>query len=763
TSPFSMRPWTVCWTPTPRPIRENDAYRARHGQGYTVFEHNSHAIGQELTVFVPLNDDGTGDPVKVYRLRLRNDSSRHRYVTALYFAEWVLGTNREDQQPHIQTVYDQASGALFAQQFWSGSQPNQIAFAAAFPRAASYSGDRTAVLGRNRSATRPAALDRTLLDKRAGAGLDPAAALQVEISLERDGQAEVIFLLGEAANAEEARGIINRYRTSQQVEQAFTATRKAWDTTLGVLQVRTPILSTNFLLNRWLPYQALSCRFWARSAYYQSSGAFGFRDQLQDSLALVYARAAFTRAHILLSASRQFVEGDVQHWWHPETGMGVRTLCSDDLLWLPFVVAHYVAVTGDSGILEEEVAFLEGEPLKPGEHERLFVAEVSAHTAPLWEHCRRSIDRGWRLGPHGLPLFGNGDWNDGMNRVGIEGKGESLWLAWFLCTVVDSFAPWIEKREPRVVAEWRGRAAMLKDAVEFFGWDGEWYLRGFFDSGEPLGSHANAEARIDSIAQSWAAIAKGSPSRVRRAMESADRILADDANHMVRLFTPPFDHSKPHPGYIMGYPPGLRENGGQYTHGSLWMALAWARLGEGGAAVRLLTMMNPAEHSRNLQDAARYRGEAYVAAADVSTAEGRVGQAGWTWYTGSAGVMYRVWIEEVLGFKLRGDQLTLGPVVPEDWPGFDITYRYRSSVYEIFVQTDPSIGATTMSVDGGAAAIRDTLKLNDDGASHRVDVRIPVKPPLPRPVELADPSPRRLALHGAAPGGETTSASHLER
>ena len=323
-----------------------------------------------------------------------------------------------------------------------------------------------------------------------------------------------------------------------------------------------------------------------------------------------------------------------------------------------------------------------------------------------------------------------------MNRVGIEGKGESVWLAWFLCVVVDSSAPWMEKKDPKVVADWRGRAAMLRDAIEFFAWDGDWYLRGFFDSGAPLGSHANAEARIDSIAQSWAAIAKGPAARVRRAMESADRILVDGTNHLVRLFTPPFDHSTPHPGYIMGYPPGLRENGGQYTHGSLWMAMAWARLGEGGAAVRLLTMMNPAEHSRNLEDAARYRAEPYIAAADVSTAVGGEGQAGWTWYTGSAGVMYRAWIEDVLGFKLRGDLLTLSPALPEDWPGFDITYRFRSSVYQITVQKDASLGATTIAVDGGAAATRDTLQLNGDGGTHRIDVRIPGKTRPARPVEV---------------------------
>ncbi len=720
----------ACWTPTPQAIRENDAYRARHGQGYTVFEHNSHSIGQELTVFVPVNEDGTGDPVKVYRLRLRNDSSRRRRITVLHFIEWVLGANREDQQPHIHTVYDSGSGAIFARQSWNGSQPNRIAFTAASPRATSYSSDRTEILGRNRSASQPVCLERARLDNRTGAGLDPAGALQLEVTLERGGQTEIVFLLGEAATDTDARAIISRYQTADQVEQAYVTTRQSWDSTLGMLQVRTPVLSTNFLLNRWLPYQALSCRFWARSAFYQSSGAFGFRDQLQDSLAFLYARPALTRSHILLCASRQFVEGDVQHWWHPDTGMGVRTQCSDDLLWLPYAVAHYVAVTGDAAILDEDVAFLDGEPLKSNEHERLFVPTSSIQTAPLWEHCRRAIEHGWRLGAHGLPLFGNGDWNDGMNRVGIEGRGESVWLAWFLSAVVDSFLPCIRDKATSVPADWQRRAAALKEAVEASAWDGDWYLRGFFDNGAPLGSHANEEARIDSIAQSWAVMAQASPTRARRAMESADGILVDSSNKLVRLFTPPFDHSQPHPGYIMGYPAGLRENGGQYTHGSLWMAMAWARLGEGAAAVRLLTMMNPAEHSRNSQEAGQYRGEPYVAAADVSTAEGHVGQSGWTWYTGSAGVMYRVWIEDVLGFRLRGNILTVSPSIPDEWPGFEITYRYRSSTYQIMVQQDASLSMATMKVDEGLQEMRDALALNDDGGIHRVEVRIPRKLPL---------------------------------
>ncbi len=449
------------WTPTPLPIRENDAYRARHGQGYTVFEHNSHAISQELTVFVPVGEGGSGDPVKICRLRLRNDSGRQRRLTIAYFAEWVLGSVREDQQSHVRTAYDQPSGAILASQSWSGNHAGQPAFAASSPRAAYFSGDRTLFLGRNNSSPRPAALGRVHLDNRVGATLDPAAALQLSATIEAGHQMEVVFLLGQAENVEAVRAIVTRYSTPEQVETALAATRQWWDNRLGALQVRTPLLSADLLLNRWLLYQTLSCRFWARSALYQSSGAFGFRDQLQDSMALVYAAPEFARAHILAAAARQFPEGDVQHWWHSESGMGVRTRCSDDLLWLPFVVAHYVQTTGDSGVLDQATPFVEGPPLNPGQQEHMFIPSISAETAPVWEHCRRALDRAWQLGAHDLPLFGNGDWNDGMNRVGIEGRGESVWLGWFLCTVLKSYADTISPREPAMANAWRERAVAL--------------------------------------------------------------------------------------------------------------------------------------------------------------------------------------------------------------------------------------------------------------------------------------------------------------
>ena len=740
----------ACWSPTPQPIRENDAYRARHGQGYTIYEHNSHAIGQELTVFVPVKEDGSGEPVKVFRLRLRNDSSHPRKLSVTYFAEWVLGSVRENSQLHVQTSRDSASGAIVARQYWNGSYTGHVAFAASNPAPKSFSGDRSQFLGRNRTVSRPAALERANLENRTGVALDPAVGLQVHVSLDIGGQAEVVFLLGQTENIEECRSLVGRYREPGHIDRALEATRQWWDSVLGTVQVTTPILSVDLLLNRWLLYQSLSCRFWARSAFYQSGGAIGFRDQLQDSLAFLYAAPQLTRSHILTAAARQFAEGDVQHWWHADSGMGVRTRCSDDMLWLPFAVSHYVTVTGDVGILEEDLPFVETPPLAAGELERMVVPSVSSYTAPLWEHCRRALDRAWQLGQHDLPLIGTGDWNDGMNHVGVEGRGESVWLAWFQASVLNSFAGIMQDRQDvaELCAVWRDRARHLKSATEQSAWDGDWYLRAFFDDGSPLGSHANVEARIDSLPQSWAVISGlADPARARQAMESAQHFLVDLRNHLVRLFTPPFDNSTPHPGYLMGYPPGLRENGGQYTHGSLWMTMAWARLQDGNNAAGLLTLMNPIERARTTEDVFRYCGEPYVVAADVSTALGREGRSGWTWYTGSAAWMYRIWIEEVLGFKLRGEVLTVEPVLPTDWPGFQLRYRYRSTTYEIKVVKDATPDVAGVLVDGQPSPERN-IPLVDDGTVHQVVVRIP------RPLHRLLPSADRAMEEAGAETGE---------
>jgi cyclic beta-1,2-glucan synthetase len=699
------------WTPTPLPVRENDAYRTRHGQGYTTFEHNSHAIGQQLTVFVPVSD-----PVKVYRLQLRNDGSHLKRLTITYFAEWVLGPSREEQQIHVQTSRDEESGALLATQSWNGSFTGTTAFAASSPKAASYSTDRVQFLGRNGSIAQPVALGRIRLDNRTGAGLDPAAALQLSVSIDPGREVEVTFLLGEASNVESMRTLITRYSSAEQVEHALEETQRWWNHHLESLRVRTPLLSVDFLLNRWLPYQTLSCRFWGRTAMQQSSGAFGYRDQLQDSLAFLYSAPHLTRAHVLAAAARQFLEGDVQHWWHAETGLGIRTRCSDDMGWLPYVVAHYIEVTGDTAILDEQIPFLEAPPLKQGETERMFTPSISEQSGSLLEHCRRALDCISKAGPHGLPLIGTGDWNDGMNNVGPQGRGESVWLGWFFCATASRFARIIESRDAKLAGALRSRSRELAATMERTCWDGEWYLRAFFDDGTALGSRLNAEAQIDSIAQSWAVLSGvADPARALQAMQSAERMLTKEDDHLVLLFTPAFDHSEPHPGYIMGYPPGVRENGGQYTHGSLWLAAAWAQLGNGNAAVRLLKLMNPIESSRTPEATDHFRGEPYVSPADVSFSPGREGRAGWTWYTGSAGWMYRIWIEEILGFHLNGDTLTISPVIPDDWDGFEIAYRYRSTLYEFSIHR----AAREESAETGSP-----IHLVDDGQPHKIELRL---------------------------------------
>jgi cellobiose phosphorylase len=696
------------WTPTPLPVRELDAYRARHGQGYTEFEHNSHALEQALLTFVPVQADKE-DPIRIQRLRIRNRSSRSRRLSVTAYSEFVLGTNRESTQMHVTCAWDATSRALFARNPYHRDYGRRIAFAAIAPDAISYTSDRTEFLGRNGSPEAPAALRRVSLSNRTGAGLDPCGALHTKFEIGPGQEKTIILMLGQADDAEHARLLVNRYRDPAAVEKAIAATREWWDRLLTTVQVQTPVLSVDLMMNRWLLYQALSCRIWGRSALYQSSGAFGFRDQLQDSLALVYSAPEITREMILRAASRQFIEGDVQHWWHLPSGEGVRTRCSDDLLWLPYAACQYVEITGDMDILNVTATFLDGPKLKDGEPEAFFSPMVSGEDASLFEHCRRAIDKGTTHGPHGLPLIGTGDWNDGMNRVGAEGKGESVWLAWFLVDVWQRFSSLCDRRgEQELANQYRARARSMSATIEETGWDGEWYRRGYFDDGTPLGSRQNEEARIDSLPQSWSVISgAGDANRAIQAMESVEEYLLRMKEKLVLLFTPPFDHSTPHPGYIMGYPPGVRENGGQYTHAALWVAMALARMGEGRRAVEVLQMLNPIEHAHTPEDCAVYRTEPYAVAADVYSLESQPGRGGWTWYTGSAGWMYRVWLEEVLGFKLRGNRLSIEPAIPEDWPGFVITFRYGRTEYRLELQND-------------GEGSRQEIPLEDDGQIHTI-------------------------------------------
>ncbi|MEO8372082.1 MAG: glycosyl hydrolase family 65 protein, partial [Candidatus Solibacter sp.] len=714
------------WTPTPQPVRELDAYRVRHGQGYTDFEHNSHALEQTLMTFVPVHAE-RADPVRIQRLRIRNGSSQKRRLSVTSYSEFVLGADREATQMHIASSWDEKAKALFARNPYHLDFGGRVAFAAMSPAPSSYTGDRTEFLGRNRSVEAPEALGRESLSKRTGPGLDPCGALQTKFDLEPGQEQTLILVLGQADDVEHARRLIAQYRDPENVERAIQETREWWDHLLTTIQVKTPVLSVDLMLNRWLLYQALSCRIWGRSALYQSSGAYGFRDQLQDSLALLYSAAPIARELILRAASRQFTEGDVQHWWHLPSGAGVRTLCSDDLLWLPFAVCQYVDVTGDDGILDVSTTFLEGPRLKENEHEAYFAPSVSTAQATLFEHCRRAVEKGATSGPHGLPLMGSCDWNDGMSSVGDKGKGESVWLAWFLVDVLKKFAGVCAGRGEPDFASWcRKRADELAAVVEREAWDGEWYLRAFFDDGTPLGSRQNEEARIDSIAQSWSVISgAGNPDRAAMSMRSAEDQLIREKEKLVLLFTPPFDKSNPNPGYIMGYPPGVRENGGQYTHAALWVAMAFARLKDGDRAVKILQMLNPIEHSRTPEEYGVYRTEPYVVAADVYSLEGEIGRGGWTWYTGSAAWMYRVWLEEVLGFKLRGGRLRIEPVIPENWPGYVLTFRYGRTEYRIEVE------------NGGERSERE-ISLVDDGESYTIHVNAGA-PPSRNLVEAADP------------------------
>jgi cyclic beta-1,2-glucan synthetase len=535
---------------------------------------------------------------------------------------------------------------------------------------------------------------------------------------------EIVFFLGEAATAGDAQSLIARYRAAD-LDTVLREVVRYWDDVLDAVQVKTPDRSMDIMLNRWLIYQTLACRMWARAAFYQASGAYGFRDQLQDGMALAVSRPALTREHLLRAAGRQFVEGDVQHWWLPPSGQGVRTRVSDDRIWLAHAAAHYVGTSGDSAVLDELVPFLEGQQLQSGEHDAYFQPMVAEQKATLFEHCARGLDQSLAVGEHGLPLIGTGDWNDGMNRVGEQGKGESVWLGWFLHATLAAFAPLAETRDERArAAHWRAHAATLQNALEQNGWDGEWYRRGYFDDGTPLGSSTSAECRIDSIAQSWSVISGAAdPARALRGMAAVDEQLINHDDRLALLFTPPFDRTPLDPGYIKGYPPGIRENGGQYNHAATWSVLAFAALGRGDRAAEVFSLLNPISRASTRADVQRYKVEPYAVAADVYSVAPHAGRGGWTWYTGTAGCLYRAGIEAILGLRLQGAFLLLDPCVPKAWPRFEITFKYRSARYEIAVENPQGVsrGVTYAALDGkplpdGPARV----PLVDDGEAHKV-------------------------------------------
>ena len=709
------------WSATPAPI-DDGRYLVRHGAGESTFTHEHDGIHTTLHLGMP--DDAAA---KLSRLRITNASANIRRLSITAFVEWTLGSRREDTQYHVRTRFAPEQQAILAHNTFDAQFAEWTAFLAVSEPVSSYSANRRSFLGRNGSGADPAALRIDRLDGMTGVALDPCAALQFEVVVLPGESRNIVVVLGAARSEAEARVLADRLRAPSGAMAAALRSVAAWDTRLSVITVRTPDPSFDIMINKWSLYQALSCRMWARMGLYQSSGAYGFRDQLQDVMAFLYAEPGVAREHILRAAARQFLEGDVQHWWHPHSGRGVRTRFSDDLVWLPYVVDQYVRVTGDATVLDEYVPFLAMRALLPHEHEIYDLPTVTDELGSVYEHCRRALRRACTVGAHGLPLIGTGDWNDGMSRVGADGKGESVWLAWFLVTTLRTFATYCDARGDHGEAQdMRRKADDYVLAVEDKGWDGGWYRRAYYDDGTPMGSSANTECRIDSIAQSWSVISgAGNTARQRLAMDALNEQLVLDDARLIMLLTPPFTEGAHDPGYIAGYVPGVRENGAQYTHAALWAVLATAMHGDGERAFQLFQMINPLTHGSTAEGVATYKVEPYVVAADVYTAPSQFGRGGWTWYTGSASWLYRVGLENILGFTKIGDTLRIEPCVPRDWREFELQYRFGGATYEILVRNPGLLRRRGSRVTLDGTRFRtNTIPLVDDGQVHRVVVDV---------------------------------------
>jgi cellobiose phosphorylase len=714
------------WSPTALPCRGNGAYTARHGFGYSVFEHSEDGIHTELCIYVAMDAS-----IKFARLQVRNDSGRLRNLTATGYVEWVLGELRSNTGMHVSTEINRHM-TLLARNRYNSEFGERTAFfhvSTSTLETVTYShtGDRTEFIGRNGSHARPAAMQRKHLSGRVGAGLDPCAAIQIGFELAPAQTRELVFMLGVGRDRADAEALVNRFRggigSSFAAQEAFAETRTYWRGLLSTVQVNTPDPAVNLLANGWLLYQTLASRLWARSGYYQSGGAFGFRDQLQDAMALVHAAPQRLRAQIVLCAGRQFSEGDVQHWWHPPQGRGVRTRCSDDYLWLPYALCRYVDATGDIGVLEETAPFLQGRVLNENEESYYDLPMSGGEHASIYEHAVRAIRHGLRFGVHGLPLMGSGDWNDGMNLVGEKGQGESVWLGFFLYDILQKFSVLALRHGDKPFAkQCTGEGHKLNKKIESAGWDGEWYRRAYFDDGTPLGTASNSECRIDAIAQSWSVLSgAGTPERSRQAMDAMHTHLVRAKDGLIQLLDPPFDSGTLNPGYIKGYVPGVRENGGQYTHGAIWAAMAFAKLGEPERAWQLFNIINPINHGRTPAEVATYKIEPYVLAADVYGVAPHTGRGGWSWYTGSAGWMYRLLIESLLGLNLRsteqGQHLSIEPCLPDGWDSYTVSYRHANTDHLFTVQR-------ALSTDELKVGNAVPIPLRNDGGSHEVTITV---------------------------------------
>ncbi len=705
---------------TPMSLGRSDrgSYRVRHGIGYSVFLHEEEDLIQELTVFTPQKE-----PIKIWLLKLTNPSDKVRYLSLSYYVEWVLGTNREHTGQFIFTGYNKEQDYFYARNLYTFNFTDSISFMFTNGTTKSYTGDRLEFLGPKGSIQNPRGADLQL-SRSCGACFDSCGAIQTSVEIKPDESITVLFALGQSTDLNEIRELRNKYKDVANAKNELEKVRIYWDKLLGRLQVKTNDRAIDNLVNRWLLYQTISCRINAKTAFYQCGGAIGFRDQLQDTLALQLADPGSLRQQIIIACSRQFEEGDVQHWWHPPQGVGVRTKISDDLLWLPYAVAVYIRATGDYSILNEEVNYIKGPLPDESRHEIMFTPEVAEKRGSVYEHCKKTIQR-TNFGKHGIPLMGGGDWNDGMNMVGIEGKGESVWLGWFFYKVLSDFIPLCNYvKDMAYVSELEEKRTRLQKSLDQNCWDGKWYLRAFYDDGSKLGSKDNDECMIDSISQSWSIISKaGSKDKGKKAMQAAWRYLVKEEEYMSLLLTPPFNKTDKNPGYIKNYLPGVRENGGQYTHAAVWLAIATAMMGEYSMAHKLFTLLNPIHITSNTRDAIRYEKEPYVMVADISLCRPYAGKGGWSWYTGSAGWMYQGLVVWFLGIRKEADTLIVEPATPAEFGSYTVWYKYGSSEYEIRVESRirGKLITEELIIDGVKIS-GNRFKLIDDGKSHLVIV-----------------------------------------
>ncbi len=697
---------------------DHGTYRVRHGIGYSRFLHDEMEVAQELTVFVPVDE-----PIKLWELKLKNHSNRVKYLSLTYYVEWVLGTQREHTNPYILTSYNNEHEYLSAKNIYASHFQNSRAFLFSSEMIKRYTGDRQEFLGPKGSVYNPQGVD-SILSNHTGVGYDPCGAIQVSVAIAAGEEKTVIFALGQSDDIQQIQTLRYKYRDIRMVSEEFERVKAYWEGINGAIQVKSSDKAIDYLVNNWLLYQTISCRINARAAFYQCGGAYGYRDQLQDTLSLQFTTPEALRKQILIACSRQFEEGDVQHWWHPPMGVGVRTRISDDLLWLPYATAAYIRCTGDYSILKEEVPYIKGPVLNEDEHDVMFTPEVSDQLGSVYEHSKKTIlHTGY--GIHGLPLMGGGDWNDGMNEVGKDGLGESVWLAWFLYTLLGDFIPLCEyEGDPEFASELVEKRAELIKNIEEYTWDGGWYLRAFYDDGSKMGSKENDECRIDSISQSWSVISGGArKDRAQTAMQSAWRYLVREEDSISLLLMPPFNKTEKNPGYIKNYYPGIRENGGQYTHAAVWLAIATAMLGEYEMARTLFTMLNPIHITENKREALIYEKEPYVMIADISLSPPYTGRGGWSWYTGSAGWMYQGLVCWYLGIRKEGEELIIDPATPASFGDFQVQYKYGSSYFDISVEnrSKGNLKTTEITVDG-VKQQGNRVRLTDDGKHHTVVV-----------------------------------------